>query len=122
MALSMVKWWIGNVGTSSDTKLMYDKELSYQIWGTAVGARKGLYAGVLRDSADQNLGKRRGVRSKSLKYWWRFRKMESWWILLDALARILCFKVGWFPMTYLGMPLGAHYKDSSIWSPIIEMM
>ena len=25
-------------------------------------------------------------------------------------------------MTYLGMPLGAHYKDSLIWSPIIERM
>ena len=47
---------------------MYDRELSYQIWQTAVGARKGLYTGVLRDLADQNLGKRRGFRSKSLKY------------------------------------------------------
>ena len=25
-------------------------------------------------------------------------------------------------MRYLGMPLGAHYKDSSIWNPIIEKM
>ena len=25
-------------------------------------------------------------------------------------------------MTYLGMPLGAHYKDSLIWNPIIEEM
>ena len=41
---------------------------------------------------------------------------------LDALARILCYKVGFLPMTYLGMPLGAHYKDSLIWSPIIERM
>ena len=41
---------------------------------------------------------------------------------LDALARILCCKVGHLPMTYLGMPLGAHYKDSSIWKPIIERM
>lgn len=62
---SMVKWWIGNVGTSSDTKLMYDKELSYQIWRTAAGGRKGLYTGVLRDLADQNLGKRWGLRSKA---------------------------------------------------------
>ena len=41
---------------------------------------------------------------------------------LDALTSILCCKVGCLPMSYLGMPLGAHYKDSSIWNPIIEMM
>ena len=41
---------------------------------------------------------------------------------LDALAHILCCKVGCLPMTYVGMPLGAHYKDSSIWNPIIERM
>ena len=41
---------------------------------------------------------------------------------LDALARILCCKVGRLPMTYLGMPLGSHFKDSSIWNPIIERM
>ncbi|XP_050280616.1 uncharacterized protein LOC126721610 [Quercus robur] len=39
---------------------------------------------------------------------------------LDALAHILCCKVGCLPMSYLGMPLGAHYKNSSIWNPIIE--
>ena len=39
---------------------------------------------------------------------------------LDAWARILCCKVGCLPMSYLGMPLGAHYKDSSIWNPLIE--
>ena len=41
---------------------------------------------------------------------------------LNGLARILCCKVGSLPMRYLGMPLGAHYKDSSIWNPIIENM
>ena len=41
---------------------------------------------------------------------------------LDALAHILCCKVGSLPTSYLGMPLGAHYKDSSIWNPIIERM
>ena len=41
---------------------------------------------------------------------------------LDALAHILCCKVGSLPMSYLVMPLGAHYKDSSIWNPIIERM
>ena len=39
---------------------------------------------------------------------------------LDALARILCCKVGCLPMSYLGMPLGAHFKDASIWNPILE--
>ena len=32
------------------------------------------------------------------------------------------YKVGCLPMSYLGMPLGAHYKDPSIWNPIIERM
>ena len=39
---------------------------------------------------------------------------------MDALARILCYKVGRFPMSYLGMPLGAHFKDASIWNPVLE--
>ena len=39
---------------------------------------------------------------------------------LGALARILCCKVGRLPMSYLGMPLGAHFKDASIWNPILE--
>ena len=41
---------------------------------------------------------------------------------LDALACTLCCKVGCLLMTYLGMTLEAHYKDSSIWNPIIERM
>ena len=41
---------------------------------------------------------------------------------LNVLVRVLCCRVGSLPMTYLGMPLGAHYKDSSIWNPIIEKM
>ena len=39
---------------------------------------------------------------------------------LGTLARILCCKVGRLPMSYLGMPLGAHFKDASIWNPILE--
>ena len=39
---------------------------------------------------------------------------------LDALACILCCKVGRLPMSYLGMPLGAHFKGASIWNPILE--
>ena len=41
---------------------------------------------------------------------------------LNVLACVLCCRVGSLPMTYLSMPLGAHYKDSSIWNPIIEKM
>ena len=41
---------------------------------------------------------------------------------VDALARILCCKVGCLPMSYLGMPLGAHFKDALIWNPILERM
>ena len=41
---------------------------------------------------------------------------------LNVLALVLCCRVGNLPITYLGMPLGAHYKDSSIWNPIIEKM
>ena len=33
---------------------------------------------------------------------------------LNGLARILCRKVGTLLVRYLGMPLGAHYKYSSI--------
>ena len=33
---------------------------------------------------------------------------------LGGLARILCCKVGRFPISYLGMPPGAHFKDASI--------
>ena len=33
---------------------------------------------------------------------------------LNTLARTLCCKVGTLPMRYLGMPLGAHYKDALI--------
>ena len=39
---------------------------------------------------------------------------------MSYLARILCCKVGRLPMSYLGMPLGAHFKDASIWNPILE--
>ena len=39
---------------------------------------------------------------------------------LGALARILCCKVRCLPMSYLGMPLGAHFKDASIWNPILK--
>ncbi len=39
---------------------------------------------------------------------------------VSLLADILCSKVGALPMTYLGMPLGASFKVSSVWNPILE--
>ena len=41
---------------------------------------------------------------------------------LNALANVLGCKIGRLPMNYLGIPLGAHFKDSSIWNPIIKKM
>ena len=39
---------------------------------------------------------------------------------LNALASVLGCNIGRLPMIYLGMPLGSHFKDPSIWNPIIE--
>ena len=39
---------------------------------------------------------------------------------LNTLSSVLSCNVGKLPMTYLDMPLGAHFKDPSIWNPIIE--
>ena len=41
---------------------------------------------------------------------------------LDELADVLGCKIWVLPMTYLGMPLGASYKSSSIWNPILEKL
>lgn len=35
-------------------------------------------------------------------------------------ADILCCNIGSFPTTYLGLPLGASFKDLSVWNPILE--
>lgn len=32
----------------------------------------------------------------------------------------MCFNIGSFPTTYLGLPLGANFKASKIWLGIIE--
>ena len=40
----------------------------------------------------------------------------------NALANILCCKIGSLPMTFLGMPLGVLLKATLIWDPIIEKM
>jgi hypothetical protein len=36
------------------------------------------------------------------------------------LADILCCRIGVLPLMYLGMPLGASFKASSVWNPILE--
>ena len=41
---------------------------------------------------------------------------------LDDLASILRCRVGNLPMKYLEMPLGAPFKATSIWNPILEKM
>jgi hypothetical protein len=41
---------------------------------------------------------------------------------LEVLAEILGCKTSAFPMKYLGLPLGAHFKVQSIWNPIVEKL
>ena len=39
---------------------------------------------------------------------------------LDLLLIALGCKQGTHPMKYLGLPLGAKFKDKTIWNPILE--
>jgi hypothetical protein len=39
---------------------------------------------------------------------------------MGALAEILGCEVGSFPITYLGMPLGARFKDKACWNGVVE--
>ena len=39
---------------------------------------------------------------------------------MDLLMAILGCKQGFLPMKYLGLPLGAKFKDKSIWNQILE--
>jgi hypothetical protein len=41
---------------------------------------------------------------------------------LSILADIMCCCIREFPMTYLGMPLGASFKSKAIWNFIVEKM
>jgi hypothetical protein len=41
---------------------------------------------------------------------------------VEGLSSILECGVALLPMKYLGLPLGAHYKASTIWRGIIEKM
>ena len=40
----------------------------------------------------------------------------------DFLLNVLGCKQGSLPMKYLGLPLGANFKDKTIWNPILEKM
>lgn len=39
-----------------------------------------------------------------------------------VLAEILGCKIRLLPMSYLGTPLGASYKSTAIWTPILEKL
>ena len=41
---------------------------------------------------------------------------------MEGLSNIIGCGVGSMPFSYLGLPLGTHYKDTSIWNPAIEKM
>ena len=41
---------------------------------------------------------------------------------MDLLVAVLGCKQGSLPMKYLGLPLGAKFKDKSTWNPILEKM
>ena len=41
---------------------------------------------------------------------------------MDLLVAVLGCKQGSLAMKYLGLPLGAKFKDKSIWNPILEKM
>ena len=41
---------------------------------------------------------------------------------LSNLAEFLWCHTGELPLSYLGMPLGASYKATTVWNPILEKM
>ena len=41
---------------------------------------------------------------------------------IELLLSVLGCKQGSLPMKYLGLPLGAKFKDKTIWNPILEKM
>ena len=41
---------------------------------------------------------------------------------IQLLAGILGCSIGSFPSSYLDLPLGAKFKDKSIWAPVIERL
>ena len=41
---------------------------------------------------------------------------------IEFLVNVLVYKQGSLPMKYLGLPLGAKFKEKTIWNPILEKM
>ena len=41
---------------------------------------------------------------------------------IELLLTVLGCKLGILPTKYLGLPLGAKFKDKTIWNPILETM
>jgi hypothetical protein len=41
---------------------------------------------------------------------------------IEELASILSCRISYFPMKYLGLPLGASFKSRAIWDGVIERM
>uniref|UniRef100_A0A2N9FDH1 Reverse transcriptase domain-containing protein n=1 Tax=Fagus sylvatica TaxID=28930 RepID=A0A2N9FDH1_FAGSY len=41
-------------------------------------------------------------------------------LCFEAVTGSLCCRIGSLPMSYLGLPLGASFKASSVWNPILE--
>jgi hypothetical protein len=41
---------------------------------------------------------------------------------MESLVDILGCQLGSLPMKYLGLPLGAGFKEKTIWNPILENM
>ena len=39
---------------------------------------------------------------------------------IELLVNVLVYKQGSLPMKYLGLPLGAKFKEKTIWNPILE--
>ena len=41
---------------------------------------------------------------------------------IELLVNVLVYKQCSLPMKYLGLPLGAKFKEKTIWNPILEKM
>ena len=39
---------------------------------------------------------------------------------IELLVNVLVYKQGSLPMKYLGLPLGAKFREKTIWNPILE--
>ena len=40
----------------------------------------------------------------------------------ESLADLLCYKVGYFPLVNLGMPLGSRCKFTAVWNVVLERL